>query len=89
VDLVEPLAEQKPLDAVSLARQINEPGPRVHALATVAEALRRAGKSDEARQCALEALLSNRTATHYAEARRLLAGVDRAPLGCHASWEQR
>ncbi len=29
-------------------------------------------------------LLSNRTATHYAEARRLLAGVDRAPLGCHA-----
>ena len=30
-------------------------------------------------------LLSNRTATHYAEARRFLAGVDRAPLGCHAS----
>jgi hypothetical protein len=31
------------------------------------------------------ALLSNRRATHFAEARRFLVGVDRAPLGCPAS----
>ena len=44
------------MDALALARQIEEPGTRRHLLATVAVALRRDGQTDEARKVALEAL---------------------------------
>lgn len=54
------LVEHKPLDALTLARQINEPTSRRRALTAVADALRGAGNSDEAREVAFEALAENR-----------------------------
>jgi len=60
--VVEFVAGTKPQDALTLARQINEPGPRRRALAAVADALKRAGNTDEARKVALEALAENRDA---------------------------
>jgi hypothetical protein len=60
--VVEFVAEKKPLDALTLAREITEPGPRRRALAAVADALKRAGNTDEARKVALEALAENRDA---------------------------
>ncbi len=50
------LVEHKPLDALTLARQINEPTSRRRALTAVADALRGAGNSDEARRGRLRSL---------------------------------
>lgn len=68
--VVEFLAEQKPLDALPLARQGSEPGSRRHMLATVAERLQKTGNSEDARKVALEALAQSGD--------NLQAGDDRA-----------
>jgi energy-coupling factor transporter ATP-binding protein EcfA2 len=63
VDLVKVVAytaEKKPQEALTLARQIGQPSPRRHALAAVADAFKRGGNGDEARQVALEALAPSR-----------------------------
>jgi len=66
-ELVEVLVEKKPLDALALARQVDEPGPRRHLLATIAKEFQRRGNLDEARNVALEALavrVEQRRAVH-------------------------
>jgi tetratricopeptide (TPR) repeat protein len=74
--VVEFVAEQRPSDALTLAHQVNDAGQRRHMLATVAEALVRAGRSDEARQAALEALAENRDKRQAGDDRVLSSRAD-------------
>jgi tetratricopeptide (TPR) repeat protein len=70
------LAEHKPLDALTLARQINEPLLRRRALAAVVDALKGAGNSDEARKVAREALAENRDIPQPGNDRALIRRAD-------------